>query len=237
MSAPVPSLREVLGKIKCSCCGQNACIMPPINKIRFIYVGQLCSCMSSGGSPICCACFQRQKQIQKSQWGKQTWIGCTVCHCYIQWSSKDFFFKGESVELTNALLAQARFRFAFPHGFGSIKANGPLNDFFETFKSLGGDQYVYERFAIVLSAYFAQSSRPRVFPMPQEGFFSKKIHRRMRCLSMTRKLFFKLLGISCHSIMFKLGYSEPNFRNINDYCGNFLILILKRILASFYLLQ
>jgi hypothetical protein len=176
------------------------------------------------------SCHQRQKQIQKSQGGKQTWLVCSVCNCYIKWSSKDFFFKGEGIEMTNALLAQARFRFAFPQGCGTIQANGPLSDFFKTFKSLGGDKYVYERFAIVLSALFAESSKPRFFPLPQEGFFSKKIHRRIQCLSMTRKLFFKFLGISCDSHIFKLGYSEPKFLHI-------LRLILKRILAHFYLSQ
>ena len=126
----LPSLRDVFGELLCSCCGGRACALPSVGPGRFICVGHLCRCSSSGGSPICLSCFQRQNQIQKSQRGQNTWIVCKVCHCYIQWSSKDFFFKGQSIEMTNALLAQARFCFTFPQGCGSIQANGSLSDFF-----------------------------------------------------------------------------------------------------------
>jgi hypothetical protein len=231
-----PSLRNVLENLPCSCCSGKACIIPAFNQIQFICIGHLCGCNSSGGSPICYSCHQRQKQIQKSQWGVGTWIVCKVCQCYIKWSSKEYFAKGNVTELLDGLITQARFRFAFPQGCGSIQANGSLTAFFPTFKVLGRDKYAYERFAIVISAHFAQSSKPRFLPFPQEGFFSKRIHLRMGCLSMTRKLFFKLIGISCDSDMFKLGYSVRKFSYVHNNYGNFLKMILKRILARFYLL-
>ena len=228
---------KALCGIKCSACPNDAFTKSDSKGISFICVGHWCKCKASGGSPICLSCYQRQKNLRQKYSGKPSWLVCKTCSCYIQWASKDFFFKGEGINLTYALLAQARFRLAFPHGFGRIKANGPLNDFFETFKSLGGDKNVYERFVIVLSALFAQSSRPKFFPMPQEGIFSKKIHRRMQLLTMTRKLFFNFLGVSCDIHMFKLGYSERKFLHVHKDYGIFLKLILQRILSRFYLLQ
>lgn len=235
MAKPAPSFIDALCTAKCSVCVNNILKQPCSGK--FICVGQWCRCRTSGGSPICLPCFQKQKELRKKYREEKSWLVCKVCNCYIQWSSKDFFYRGESIELANALVAQARFRFAFPQGCGSIQANGPLNDFFKSFKSLGGDANAYERFAIVLSALFAQSSGPRFLPFPQEGFFSRRIHTKMRFLSMTRKLFFNFLGISCDSHMFKLGYSERKFFHIYNTYGIFLRLILKWILARFYLLQ
>jgi len=227
---------ELLCGIKCSACPNDAFTRSNSKGLRFICVGHLCKCKASGGSPICLSCYQRQKTLRLKFSGKPSWLICKTCSCYIQSSSKQFFFKGESIDLSYALLAQARFRLAFPQGFGSIQANGALNDFFETFKSLGGDETVYERFAIVISALFAQSSGPRFLPFPQEGFFSKRIHTKMRLLTMTRKLFFKLIGISCDIHMFKLGYSVQKFSYVHNNYRFFLKLILKRILARFYLL-
>ena len=225
---------QALYIIKCSVCPNDAFARSNSKGITFICVGHWCKCRYSGGSPICLSCYQRQKNLRKKYCGRPSWLVCKTCSCYIQWASKDFFFKGEGINLTYALLAQARFRLAFPQGFGRIKANGPLNDFFETFKSLGGDGHVYDRFISVVSAlFFAQSSRPKFFPIP-EGLFSRKIHR-MLLLTITRKLFFNLIGISCDIHMFKLGYSERNFLYIHKDYGIFLKLILQRILARFYL--
>ena len=236
----VPSFNNALATVGCSVCDRKAFVVPTTNdkKINAIHVGHLCRCMTSGGSVICMSCYQIQDYRRKNyREPLKYWYVCKLCNCYIQWSSKDFFYRRESIELANALVTQARFRSAFPDGFGSIQANGPLSDFFGTFKSLGGDENAYECFAIVLSALFAQSSRPKFFPMPEEGFFSRSIHTRMRLLTMTRKLFFKFHGISCDIHMFKLGYSERKFSHIYNTYGIFLRLILKRILARFYLLQ
>jgi hypothetical protein len=236
----VPSVKNALATVGCSVCDRKAFVVPTTNdkKINWIHVGHLCRCMTSGGSVICMSCYQKQENRRKKYMdSKMSWFVCKVCNCYIKCSSKDFFHRGESIELANALVTQARFRSAFPNEFGSIQANGPLSDFFGTFKSLGGDENAYERFAIVLSALFAQSSRPRFFPMPEEGFFSRSIHTRMLLLTMARKLFFKFHGISCDIHMFKLGYSERKFSHIYNTYGIFLRMILKRILARFYLLQ
>jgi hypothetical protein len=236
-----PSFKNALATVGCNVCPNPAFVVPTTcdKKIKAIYVGHLCRCRSFGGSVICMSCYQIQEHRRKTYMEpRMSWLVCKVCNYYIQSSSKDFFFRGDNgVDLANALVTQRQFCSAFPDGFGRIQANGPLGEFFETFKSLGGDGIAYERFAIVLSALFAQSSVPKFFPMPEEGFFSRRIHTRMRLLTMTRKLFFKFHGISCDIHMFKLGYSERMFLHIYKTDGVFLRLILKRILARFYLLH
>jgi hypothetical protein len=235
-SAQAFSFKKALAKVICNVCGGPAFVVTPTNKIESIHVGHSCKCRSSGGSVLCMSCYQRQTHRRKTYNKQMSWVVCNICNCYIKSSSKDFFHRGEGVDLANALVTQAWFRFDFPQGCGSIQANGQLIEFFETFKSLRRDAITYEHFvAIVFPALFAQLSRPRVFPMPQKWFFSKRIDRRMRCLSMTRKFFFKLMGISCESYIFNLGYTNPEFSHI--YCGFFLRFIIKRILARFYLLQ
>ena len=90
------------------------------------------------------------------------------------------------------------------------------------------------KLCIVKSAFFAQSSRPIHLPMPHKWFSGKNIDRRLKCLSITRKICFKLMGISCNTYSFKMGYSKPEFANID--CGFFLRFIIKRFLARFYML-
>jgi hypothetical protein len=209
--------RRTVCSLNCSVCKYPIFQNPKrYNKIKKICVGNGCGCEKNGGSPMCFRCWQRQREKWKDYydpslyediWIRYVRVSCLVCGKYINSSSKKNFSSFRKSKLMNLL----------------------CNTLFTN----------------IVRMFYAQSSRPRVFPMLpmpqlqepqlQERFFSKRIDRKMKCLSMTRKFFFKLMGISCESYIFKLGYTNPEFSHI--YCGVFLRFILNRILARFYLLQ
>lgn len=221
-----PSQIDVLGQLMCSCCQNHACILPKgvKNKPLIMYITRSCRCI--GGSPICHSCFQRMPTIDMRRY----YFTCKNCHWQINSAGKYILPDNGRFYFTDALIAQAMIRSAFPSA--NIRANqSSLPEFFQFFQLLGADEHVYERLVhTLLGLLCAQSGRPKLFPIP-EGGIHRKFYWQMLIFSMTRMLFCKLLGNSCDSLIFKLGYRKNSHHIPN---ANFMQLIIRRMLSRFH---
>jgi hypothetical protein len=161
---------------------------------------------------------------------RRYYVTCKICHWQINSAGKYILPNDERFYFTDALIAQAMIRSAFPPA--NMRPNqSSLPEFFQFFQLLGADEHVYERLVhTLLGLLCAQSGSPKLFPIPEVGIH-RKFYWRMLNFSMTRTLFCKLLGSSCDIRIFKLGYRAKS-RFIPN--AIFLQLIIRRMLSRFH---